>query len=64
MVDLGSGGGLDVLLAAQKVGQEGKAIGVDMTKVNQWFSVMKTRKLTISGYARAGPQEHEKCWSI
>lgn len=33
MVDLGSGGGIDVLLAAKKVGLEGKAIGVDMTKV-------------------------------
>lgn len=31
VVDLGSGGGLDVFLAAQKVGQEGKAIGIDMT---------------------------------
>lgn len=33
MVDLGSGGGIDVLLAAKKVGSEGKAIGIDMTKV-------------------------------
>jgi SAM-dependent methyltransferase len=31
VVDLGSGGGLDVLLAAQKVGSTGKAIGIDMT---------------------------------
>lgn len=31
VVDLGSGGGLDVFLAAQKVGQTGKAIGIDMT---------------------------------
>jgi arsenite methyltransferase len=31
VVDLGSGGGLDVFLAAKKVGQEGKAIGIDMT---------------------------------
>src|SRR6476659_4906940 len=30
VVDLGSGGGLDVLLAAQKVGPSGRAIGVDM----------------------------------
>lgn len=33
MVDLGSGGGIDVLLAAKKVGPEGNAIGIDMTKV-------------------------------
>jgi arsenite methyltransferase len=31
VVDLGSGGGLDVLLAAAKVGPAGKAIGIDMT---------------------------------
>ncbi|KAJ5490011.1 Arsenite methyltransferase [Penicillium expansum] len=32
VIDLGSGGGIDVLLAAKKVGSKGKAIGVDMTK--------------------------------
>jgi arsenite methyltransferase len=32
VVDLGSGGGLDVFLAAQKVGPNGRAIGVDMTQ--------------------------------
>ena len=31
VVDLGCGGGLDVFLAAQKVGPTGRAIGVDMT---------------------------------
>ena len=31
VVDLGSGGGLDVFLAAQKVGGSGKSIGIDMT---------------------------------
>ena len=31
VVDLGSGGGLDVFLAAQRVGPNGRAIGVDMT---------------------------------
>lgn len=31
VLDLGSGGGLDCFLAAQKVGQRGKVIGVDMT---------------------------------
>jgi len=31
VVDLGSGGGLDVFLASQKVGPGGKAIGIDMT---------------------------------
>jgi len=32
VVDLGSGGGLDVFLAAKMVGPEGRAIGIDMTK--------------------------------
>ncbi|KAJ5659619.1 UbiE/COQ5 family methyltransferase [Penicillium longicatenatum] len=32
VIDLGSGGGIDVLLAAKKVGVKGKAIGIDMTK--------------------------------
>src|SRR6202034_4002077 len=31
VVDLGSGGGLDVFLAATMVGPEGRAIGIDMT---------------------------------
>ncbi len=32
VVDLGSGGGLDVFLAAQRVGPTGRAIGIDMTE--------------------------------
>src|SRR5215831_14362086 len=31
VVDLGSGGGLDVFLAAKLVGSQGRAIGIDMT---------------------------------
>jgi len=31
VVDLGSGGGLDVFLASKRVGPEGRAIGIDMT---------------------------------
>src|SRR6187401_3060013 len=31
VVDLGCGGGIDVLLAAQKVGPAGRAVGIDMT---------------------------------
>jgi ubiquinone/menaquinone biosynthesis C-methylase UbiE len=31
VLDLGSGGGIDVFLAANKVGKEGNVIGVDMT---------------------------------
>jgi arsenite methyltransferase len=32
VLDLGSGGGIDVFLASKKVGPHGKVIGVDMTK--------------------------------
>jgi SAM-dependent methyltransferase len=32
VLDLGSGGGLDVLLSARRVGPAGKAIGLDMTE--------------------------------
>src|SRR3990172_5230090 len=32
VVDLGCGGGLDVFLAAGKVGPQGRAIGIDMTR--------------------------------
>ncbi|HAL61162.1 MAG TPA: arsenite S-adenosylmethyltransferase, partial [Chloroflexi bacterium] len=32
VLDLGSGGGIDVLLAARQVGPTGKAIGLDMTR--------------------------------
>jgi len=32
VVDLGSGGGIDVFLAAKRVGEKGKAIGIDMTE--------------------------------
>ncbi len=35
VVDLGSGGGFDVFLAANKVGPDGKAIGVDMSEVSR-----------------------------
>ena len=31
VLDLGSGGGIDVLLSAQRVGPSGKAYGLDMT---------------------------------
>jgi len=31
VLDLGSGGGIDVLLSAKRVGPTGKAYGLDMT---------------------------------
>lgn len=43
VVDLGSGAGFDVFLAAQKVGRQGKAIGIDMNKVLTPFKVPASR---------------------
>jgi ubiquinone/menaquinone biosynthesis C-methylase UbiE len=45
VVDLGSGGGIDVFLAAKKVGEAGKVIGVDMTK-----EMIKKAQSTASKY--------------
>jgi SAM-dependent methyltransferase len=48
VVDLGCGGGLDVFLAAAKVGPSGKAIGIDMTP--QMLELAR-RNATQSGVA-------------
>ena len=45
VVDLGSGGGLDVFLAAEKVGPAGKAIGIDMTET----MIARARKNALIG---------------
>jgi SAM-dependent methyltransferase len=45
VVDLGSGGGLDVFLASKKVGPEGKAIGIDMTPA----MIERARRNALSG---------------
>ncbi|MCK4439501.1 arsenite methyltransferase [Candidatus Bathyarchaeota archaeon] len=45
VLDLGSGGGIDVFLAAKRVGHEGKAIGVDMTE-----EMIKRAKSTAKKY--------------
>lgn len=41
VVDLGSGGGLDVFLASKKVGPEGRAIGIDVTP--RWVARRRIR---------------------
>jgi len=48
VLDLGSGGGLDVFVAARKVGPTGKAIGVDLTVE----MVEKARRLAAEGGCR------------
>jgi arsenite methyltransferase len=45
VVDLGSGGGLDVFLAARMVGTEGRAIGIDMTPA----MIERARANAVSG---------------
>jgi arsenite methyltransferase len=45
VLDLGSGGGIDVFLAAKKVGAKGKVIGVDMTE-----EMIKKARATASKY--------------
>ena len=45
VLDLGSGGGIDVFLASKKVGTEGKVIGVDMTE-----EMVERAKATASKY--------------
>jgi SAM-dependent methyltransferase len=48
VLDLGSGGGIDVFLAAKKVGPKGKVIGIDMTQT----MIAKAQTLaTTHGYS-------------
>lgn len=48
VVDLGSGGGLDVFLAARAVGPKGRVIGIDMTEE---MVALARRNATAGGYA-------------
>jgi arsenite methyltransferase len=47
VLDLGSGGGIDCFLAAQRVGPEGKVIGVDMTAEMIHLARENARKNTL-----------------
>lgn len=55
VIDLGSGAGIDVFLAAKKVGLTGKVIGVDMNKVSKAYnSYQRNPRLGLTdrtGYA-------------
>ena len=44
VLDLGSGGGIDVLLSARRVGPEGKVYGLDMTDEMLQLAVQNARK--------------------
>ena len=47
VVDLGAGAGIDIFLAAQDVGPEGKAIGIDMTDEMIERTELNRKKLRI-----------------
>jgi len=47
VLDLGSGGGIDLFLAAQKVGPTGKAIGLDMTQEMIDLAKKNARKVRV-----------------
>jgi SAM-dependent methyltransferase len=53
VVDLGCGGGLDVLLAAPKVGQSGRAVGIDMTP-----EMVERAKVNASGAGVSNVEFH------
>ena len=65
VVDIGSGGGFDSLIAAQMVGDEGRVIGVDMTEamLNKSRSAADAMNLSNvefrEGYAQSLPLEDE-----
>ncbi|KAE8405765.1 UbiE/COQ5 family methyltransferase [Aspergillus pseudonomiae] len=48
VLDLGSGSGIDVFLAARKVGHNGQAIGVDMTRSMIELAEKNTQKAELS----------------
>lgn len=59
VLDLGSGGGIDCFLAAQKVGSEGKIIGLDMTPDMIKLARENARKMGVSNVEfRLGEMEH------
>jgi SAM-dependent methyltransferase len=51
VVDLGSGGGLDVFLAASKVGPRGRAVGIDMT--TEMIELARRNAARLEGDAHA-----------
>jgi len=59
VLDLGSGGGLDCFLAAQKVGAKGKVIGLDMTPEMVALARENAKKMGINNVEfRLGEMEH------
>ncbi|MGI9107412.1 MAG: arsenite methyltransferase [Pyrinomonadaceae bacterium] len=57
VVDLGSGGGLDVFLAAAKVGATGRAVGIDMT--TEMIELARRNAAKLAGGAPANVEFHQ-----
>jgi SAM-dependent methyltransferase len=74
VLDLGSGGGIDVLLSAKRVGPTGKAYGLDMTEEMLALAEENKRKMfrlrwySVSTHSRhgcvVGPQRIRGCHSL
>ncbi|MFC1928994.1 arsenite methyltransferase [Chloroflexota bacterium] len=59
VLDLGSGGGIDCFLSAQKVGTQGKVIGLDMTQEMIQLARENAQKIGASNVEfRLGEMEH------
>jgi len=59
VLDLGSGGGLDCFLAAQRVGPHGRVIGLDMTPDMVQLATLNAEKLSLDNVEfRLGEMEH------
>ena len=54
VLDLGSGGGIDVLLSARRVGPTGKAYGLDMTDEMLAFAEENKRKSGLPTWSFSG----------
>jgi arsenite methyltransferase len=60
VLDIGSGAGMDVILAAQKVGERGKVIGLDMTPEMLERAERNARKAGVQDIAEFRQGEMEK----
>ena len=58
VLDLGSGGGIDVLLSARRVGPTGKAYGLDMT--DEMLELARDNQRRGRGRERRVPQGHDR----
>ena len=58
VLDLGSGGGIDVLLSANRVGPAGKAYGLDMTDEMLALARENQRKAAVERSGEIGDNRH------